>query len=620
MTIKQKLMFIAVAVAVTMLLSIVATRWTVVTLGSLTETQAVNHQLLSDVLILRRNEKDFIIRSDEKYLVEFNKNFSLLKDHIHELDALIESNSIVIERYDNLQKVMDEYESGFHGLVAISTQIGLTPKTGILGSLSKSARQAEAFFMMVKNDTLLKDQLILRRNEKDFIMRKDKKYIDKFNQNHDLFISDINKSTLGESPKSRLLKDILNYKKEFLNLTHLFEKRGLNSNLGIIGSMRNSSHQAESVLKEIHAGIEAGIIKKTEAIQLLNLVASLLIAFVIVSFTFFVSKSITMPLSGFVMTLKEICQSGNLSLKVDESGKDEISEVGAILNKMLSTFQEIIQKLHTTTQDLKQYSQQFVAIRESTFVSVDKQRIETEDVSSAMTEMAASAQNIAENTNRTAETSQQANTITSEGKRIVDGTVHSTQLLEDTINNANQVIQQLGEDSNSIGGILDVIRGIAEQTNLLALNAAIEAARAGEQGRGFAVVADEVRTLAQKTQDSISEIEQMISNLQSGSSQAIQAISKGQEGVVANVEQINNAGNSLSSIVAELNSINDMSQENASATRQQSTVVEEVQKNVIAIKDMGTLIVENIGELKEASDNMSILSHEMEDLVKNFQV
>ena len=245
--------------------------------------------------------------------------------------------------------------------------------------------------------------------------------------------------------------------------------------------------------------------------------------------------------------------------------------------------------------------------------------METEQVLIAMTQMSASAQDIAGNTTSTAEAAEQANIVTREGKVLLDQAIGSTNELVVVINNANQVIQQLGEDSNSIGGILDVIRGIAEQTNLLALNAAIEAARAGEQGRGFAVVADEVRTLAQKTQDSISEIEAMIVSLQNGSAKAIQAITKGKEGVSNNVEQVCGSGQSLTSIVKELDSINEMSRENASATEKQSIVAEEVNNNVVKIKNLSSQIVDNIELLKHSSDQISGLSSNMEVLIKRFK-
>jgi methyl-accepting chemotaxis protein len=620
MSIKFKLILISVGIVVTMLISITAMRFSSAQLKSLSETEAINDRLVSNMLMLRRNEKDFLLRSNLKYLKKFDSNYQILLDNIIKLEGLLDKNNIEIGGYDQLQGIMKEYQLKFHQLVATSQQIGLNSKSGLLGSLRTSAHNAESFFNMVTNDKLLKNLLMLRRNEKDFIARKDLKYVNKFKKNYQIYIDDINNAPLGDTPKAKLSTDINHYHKDFMKLVSLTEKNGLSPKLGLLGEMRKVVHQSEEVFKLSHVVIEKSIQQSVETINTINMVVSFLITMIVVGFTLYISQSITRTLATFVDTLKMICETGNLTYRVNDSGKDEIAQVGKTLNKMLASFQDIIQHLHSASNDLSNYSGQFMSIRENTFESVKKQQIETEHVSTSMIEMSASAQNIADNTNQTAEAAQQANKVSTDGKNIVDQTIQSTQDLENVINNASSVIEQLGEDSKSIGSILDVIRGIAEQTNLLALNAAIEAARAGEQGRGFAVVADEVRTLAQKTQDSISEIESMIAQLQGGANKAIDAIAQGKEGVSENVIKISSAGNSLSTIVAELDSIGHKSQENAIATKEQSTVADEVSNNVVEIKNLGEIIVENIEQLKQSSDQMNNLSSEMEELVKKFQV
>jgi len=610
---------IAGGITLAMIISIVAMRWSIGILQSLSETQALNHQLVANMLMLRRNEKDFLLRSDIKYLDKFNKNYALMQENISQLGDLIEENGIVADNYSSLKTIIKSYQNYFHQLVALSKQIGLDPKSGLRGTLRSSVHQAESVFKEVKNYQLFKDMLMLRRNEKDFLMRKDTKYLDKFNKNYLIFVADINASSLSAEQQTNLLEDVKKYQSDFMQLAKLAEQKGFGPTVGILGEMRETIHKSESILEQLHEVVEKATNNSGAKIRQINLILSLVISAIVITFTILLAQTITRSLLSFVSTLKQICQTGDLSLRVDESGNDEISGVGHTLNEMLATFQEIIQRLHKACDDLGQYSQQFLNIRDDTFDSVKKQQMETEQVLIAMTQMSASAQNIAGNTTCTAEAAEQANIVTREGKVLLDKAIGSTNELVVVINNANQVIQQLGEDSNSIGGILDVIRGIAEQTNLLALNAAIEAARAGEQGRGFAVVADEVRTLAQKTQDSISEIETMIISLQNGSTKAIQAITQGKEGVSNNVEQVSGSGRSLTSIVKELNSINEMSQENASATEKQSIVAEEVNNNVLKIKNLSSQIVDNIELLKQSSDLISGLSSNMEVLIKRFK-
>ena len=620
MTIKAKLFLIAGIIALSMLLSIFSMNWSISILNTLADTQTLNHQLTSDMLMLRRNEKDFLLRNNLKYLNKFKKNYALMQNHIQQLGQLLTENNIQIENFKALSKIIENYQSQFHKLVEISQKIGLDHKSGFRGILRNSVHRAEDTFKDINNFILYTDMLMLRRNEKDFIIRKDKKYLDKFTKNYQVLINDLEQTDLDDPLKQKTLNNLEKYKSNFLNLVSAMEQKGLDPESGILGNMRTTIHKSETLLTTFNHSIHDAILKTENKIQVSNIIATLIIAILVIGLTLYLSRTITQSLNNFIRTLQNLYETGNLTLRAETSGKDEIAQVGNMLNKMMSQFQSIIQQLHTASSELHQTSQQFMTLREDTFKSVGNQQVETEKVSQSITDMSISAKRIAENTTLTAEAAKEGNKVSNEGKLIVDHTIKSSQDLEAIINDASNVIQQLGEDSNSIGSILDVIRGIAEQTNLLALNAAIEAARAGEQGRGFAVVADEVRTLAQKTQDSISEIESMISILQSGSDNAIEAISRGKTSVDNNVEQINKAGETLNLIVSELDIIANMSLENASATDEQSIQAEEVNKNVTTIKTLGKEILNNIEQLKTASDQMNTLSHNMEGIVKNFSV
>ncbi|MCW8930950.1 MAG: hypothetical protein OQL19_12005 [Gammaproteobacteria bacterium] len=289
-----------------MLLSIVSMRWSVSTLNSLTETQAFNHLLLSDMLMLRRNEKDFLLRSDIKYLDKFNKNYDLMMDNINKLSDLLNDNRIDVENYDSLKVIMKTYQTKFHQLVDTSKTIGLNPKSGLRGTLRNSVHKTETLLKEVTDYKLAKDMLMLRRNEKDFLMRKDTRYIDKFNNNFLIFIDDIKNSKVDETLKSQILSNTNAYKKDFLQLTALTEKKGLNSKSGILGDMRKTIHQSEEQIDSIHLKIEDELVATSNSIQRINLIASLVIAFLVVGFTFLIAQSISRSLSGFVKTLQEI--------------------------------------------------------------------------------------------------------------------------------------------------------------------------------------------------------------------------------------------------------------------------------------------------------------------------
>ncbi len=218
--------------------------------------------------------------------------------------------------------------------------------------------------------------------------------------------------------------------------------------------------------------------------------------------------------------------------------------------------------------------------------TVLEQKDEVDKVATAMTEMSATVHEVARNATEAAEAAQRADEETSKGKSVVSQAIEAIDLLANEVNDAAQVIHRLEQDSDEIGAVLDVIRGIAEQTNLLALNAAIEAARAGEQGRGFAVVADEVRTLAQRTQQSTQEIQNMIERLQSGAQDAVKAMEQGRSRAQVGVEQAAEAGTSLETIAQAVGTISDMNTQIATAAEEQSVVAEEINLNIVAISDM----------------------------------
>jgi uncharacterized phage infection (PIP) family protein YhgE len=234
--------------------------------------------------------------------------------------------------------------------------------------------------------------------------------------------------------------------------------------------------------------------------------------------------------------------------------------------------------------------------------SMEAQRSETEMVAASMNEMSATVKTVADNAESAASAATEAQTEASEGKSVVDKSIGSINKLADEVQRAADVIHRLESDSESIGVVVDVIRDIAEQTNLLALNAAIEAARAGEQGRGFAVVADEVRTLASRTQESTQEIQQMIERLQAAAVEAVGVMGDGKREAESSVEQAARAGESLQSIIASVSTIADMNTQIASAAGQQNTTAEEMNRNLAHISEMASQTAEGAMKTAGASE------------------
>ena len=227
----------------------------------------------------------------------------------------------------------------------------------------------------------------------------------------------------------------------------------------------------------------------------------------------------------------------------------------------------------------------------------------------AMTEMSATAQEVEKNTVEAAEATRQAENHTQQGESVVESAINTIQRLAQEVVRTSDVMQQLAEDANGIGAVTDVIRGIADQTNLLALNAAIEAARAGEQGRGFAVVADEVRTLAQRTRESTDEIQNMINALQGASSDALEVIHASRENVNESVEKIEKTGQALSAISDSVNSVNSMNEQIASAATEQASTADELTSNMARVRNIAEQASDGANSVAAASEQLTALSH-----------
>ncbi|MBI3560869.1 MAG: methyl-accepting chemotaxis protein [Gammaproteobacteria bacterium] len=250
--------------------------------------------------------------------------------------------------------------------------------------------------------------------------------------------------------------------------------------------------------------------------------------------------------------------------------------------------------------------------------STAHQQRESGKLAQAMNEMLATAENVARSTQQASDAASDADTHATRGREVVQHTIHSINQLADHVGQSSTVIHQLAEDSRNIGSILDVIKGIAEQTNLLALNAAIEAARAGEQGRGFAVVADEVRSLASRTQQSTQEISTMIMRLQHAAKSAEQAMQQGHDSAQQTVQQVTVAGDALRSITTAVVQIKDMNTQIASAAEQQTAVTTTVKHNVDSINEVTELTCETLASVDQISNSMSQISNVLAELAVHF--
>ncbi len=333
------------------------------------------------------------------------------------------------------------------------------------------------------------------------------------------------------------------------------------------------------------------------------------------------SLSIRRPLQGMVEAMEDIARGeGDLTRRLDARGRDEVAHLAEAFNLFVAKIQETVGQVGGATAQLAAASEELSTITGQSKDSIERQKIQTEQVVTAINQMTATVQEVARSAQNAAHAATQADDEAHTGSGVVNGTIEAIDRLAQDVERAANVIHEVERNSNDIGQVLEVIREIADQTNLLALNAAIEAARAGEQGRGFAVVADEVRTLASRTQQSTKEIEAMIDKLQGGARDAVTVMEEGRSRARDSVEHAGRAGDALSSITRAVATISDMNAQIASAAEEQSQVAEEINRNVTAINDITEDNALSAEQTAESSDGLAHLAHDLQMLVGHFKV
>ncbi|WP_421866868.1 methyl-accepting chemotaxis protein [Motiliproteus sp.] len=330
-------------------------------------------------------------------------------------------------------------------------------------------------------------------------------------------------------------------------------------------------------------------------------------------------RLIIRQLRTLTAAMRQIEEHSDLSARAEVITNDGLGRVAGSFNGMMDNLSGLVNQVRSASEQLVGQVQQVQQVSEDVEREVQDGLSQAAMVAAATNEMGASIREVAQNCANASDKAQQANVSVEQGEAISQQAKEAINSLNQDIHKATEVIQRVAADSEEIGGVLDVIRGVAEQTNLLALNAAIEAARAGEQGRGFAVVADEVRSLAQKTQESTEQINTMIAKLQEGSRSAVGVMSDSQACADKTMEQFELEAQALKQISEQIALVNDMNHQVAAATEEQSATVEEINQNLSAIQQRYELTAASAGSLGDSSDQMERLSGDLQQQVSRFQ-
>lgn len=577
-------------------------------------------ELELDVLMLRKNEKDFFARKELSYVERHQADYRKVVSEIPELESIFEKYTIPTTALTRFSQNLNTYQVAFEQVVKLQQEIGLTPKTGLYGTLRTAVHNVESLLKQHNELSLEVAMLQLRRNEKDFMLRREISYLESFDSNISAFNNSLALSGIDITTQVQIKSLIAQYQQDFKSLVSREQQLGLTEKDGTMAQLIAANRQTEASANELHEqALEAIDAAESQSVSL-GMGVFILIALLLAVITYLIIRSIITPVERITKVISQIERSKDLTLRCDTSSEDELAKVAEHFNSMLESFQALIEQVIASVTTINTSCKHLSANAVVASEGVSQQLNETDMVATAITEMGATIEEIAKTTELAAMKASQTHDNAQNGQRGVEQTIDKIQSLAQQLNSSASVVNELERDSETIGSVLDVIRAIAEQTNLLALNAAIEAARAGEQGRGFAVVADEVRNLAMRTQSSTQEIATIIQTLQTRTRAIVQLMESSQKQGAESADQAATAGALLQQINGDVRNIMDMSTQIAAAIEEQSMVAAEVNKNVVVIRDIAEDSSKAAGANATASDELKAQAEFLLRAVSNFKI
>ncbi|ASM55376.1 methyl-accepting chemotaxis protein [Pseudoalteromonas nigrifaciens] len=620
LTIKRRLQLNALTVALAML----AFLYVIIT-GSQTTLKLTNitqqaEQLNIHQLQLSAHEKTFLFYKQPQALSLFEQEYAQLNKQIIQLQSQMQDSEIDTQQITLYTRLIKSFYSDFNEVVRLQKSIGLHQDDGLYGQLRSAVHEVESLLNQQDEYQLLTLMLQLRRAEKDFMLRLDEKYLANFQDHVDTLQQKITSSSLSQNIKSNLKNLLSNYQSAFQTLVKAQLELGVDLDSGALGRMQQSVEQSDQLVMQLVADTKLQVEASIAKAQSVAIMVFIISGIIVLTLVYLTSRSIIVPVERIYQSINKIRRNNDLTVTIEQIGNDEITIMSKDFNSLIGDFNNLINEVNGALNALNIATENLSESTAATSSGMQDQLHEADMVATAATEMQATIQDISHNTEAAAKKAESTNLSAQQGRSEVESTVAHIRGLSDSLEHASSVVSLLEKDGETIGSVLDVIRAIADQTNLLALNAAIEAARAGEQGRGFAVVADEVRSLAQRTQESTSEIEGIINTLQQRTQEVVsimhQCRSQGDESAL----QANRAGELLGAITEDVQTIMEMSTQIAVAIDQQSQVASEVNKNVVSIRDIARNTSGHAANNAQTSEEVSAQARVLFAAIDKFKV
>ncbi|ENJ7187088.1 methyl-accepting chemotaxis protein [Vibrio fluvialis] len=584
MNIKQKLYLLGFIAVMGIISLVITTTHFARQTNELSSAIGLVEKLEIRLLNLRRNEKDFLLRKDAKYLDTFKQNSELFLSMESQLSTILTNHNLASSAA--LKADLLKYKQGFEQLVGAYQVLGLSDGDALLAKYhallaqAENGSDAETLLALANFDEAVKAGKML-----------DMPVLSQY--------SALVQAARGVIEQEKLI--------------------GLAYNEGYLGNTRSLSHNVEEQFKTFSETLTAEVSKMRSELDVIKQIVTVIVVIVILGFIWQISRSINLQVQRLLQVMQNIASTNNVGLRTDLQGRDELTSIGTYFNQLLDKFEHLISgsqaKSHQLTSSTTSMHNELEEVINQFHVQADH----TTMMATSVQEMVATIGEISESTNVAVEGVQQAVRNAENGRSVVESTLKNIDQLSTTLQSSQQSIASLNDHVEKIGGAVTIIQSIAEQTNLLALNAAIEAARAGEQGRGFAVVADEVRSLATRTHQSTEEITKVVSAIQAQMSLVISDIdqcnSQGQETLNASHQ----LDKSLRQIITDMSTIQANSERIASAIEEQGIVMNQVSGSIAELNTISENNMHSAQEVLSEVDSVSQQARQMDEAVSEFQ-